>query len=333
MHGFSFASCTSSISSTAPFVCPKRYSRIGFFALSTLRTLPPSATMTRMKKFATWLAVAGACVAVSGAAAVHAAAQTGSVQFAIHVSPTGGLEEPVRGFPVFLLSKSYEEIQKEGEAAYPKENLDDFIDSLDCSKELKDWMKKNKWITFSGVDFIKKLKPEDVMNVPEFHKAYMDRNAGDRASGFPVSTVKESDKQKNPKKYEKEKSKYDDAVRRYIEQVPESVNGIDMNLQDVDPSRKWHALEAKRNPEVQRRILDLAEGKYLVARTETNLQGQGFFPNVPPGTYYLSTLNVPASVGDVRPRWDVPLTVQPGQVAYAVLSNVNAVQDAAHVTP
>lgn len=305
----------------------------GFFGVSIPPPLLPSATMSRMKRFTKWAVVACACAGTCGAAAVHAAAQSGSIEFAIHVSPTGGLEEPVRGFPVFLLHKSFEDIQKEAEAAYPKESLDDFIDGLDVSKELKDWMKKNKWITFSGVDFIKKLKPEDVMDVPEFHKAYMDRNAGDRASGFPVSDVKESDKQKNPKKYDKEKAKYDDAVRRYIEQVPESINGIDMNLQDIDPSRKWNALEAKRSPEVQRRIIDLAEGKYLVARTETNLQGRGFFPNVPAGTYYLSTLNVPATVGDVRPCWDVPLTVQPGQVAYAVLSNVNAVQDAAHVTP
>ena len=289
--------------------------------------------MSRMKRFGTWAAVACVSVALSAVAAVRAAAQTGSVEFAIHVSPTDGLEEPVRGFPVFLLNKSFEDIQKEAEAAYPKDSLDDFIDSLDVSKELKDWMKKNKWITFSGVDFIKKLKPNDVMDVPEFYKAYMDRNGGDRASGFPVSNVKESDKQKNPKKYDKEKTKYDEAVRRYIEQVPESINGIDMNLQDINPSRKWNALEAERNPEVQRRIIDLAEGRYLVARTETNLQGQGFFPNIPAGTYYLSTLNVPATVGDVRPRWDVPLTVQPGHVSYATLSNVNAVQDAAHVTP
>lgn len=289
--------------------------------------------MSRMKKFATWAAIACASAAISGAAAVQAASQTGSIEFAIHVSPTGGLEEPVRGFPVFLLNKSFQDIQKEAEAAYPKESLDDFIDSLDCSKELKDWMKKNKWITFSGADFIKKLKPDDVMDIPEFYKAYMDRNAGDRASGFPIPKLKESDKQKDPKKYEKEKEKYDEAVRRYIEQVPESINGIDMNLRDIDPSRKWNAIEAKRAPEVQRRIIDLAEGKYLVARTETNLQGQGFFPNVPAGTYYLSTLNVSAHVGDVWPRWDVPLTVQPGKIAYAVLSNVNAVQDAAHVTP
>jgi hypothetical protein len=251
----------------------------------------------------------------------------------IHVTPSGGVEEPVRGFPVFLLSRSFEDIQKEADAAYPKESLDTYIDSLEVSKELKEWMKKNQWVTFSGLDFIKKLKPEDVINIPEFHKAYLDRNAGDQSAGFPEARFRDTDKQKDPAKYEKEKTKYEDAIRHYIEQVPESINGIDLNLQDIDPSRKWNDMEARRVPQVQRRVMDLAQGKYLVARTETNLQGQGFFPNVSAGTYFLSTLDVSATVGDARPRWNVPLTVQPGQVSYATLSNVNAVQDAANVTP
>jgi len=286
-----------------------------------------------MKRVLAWVLSASICAAFAALMCPAASAQAGSIEFVIQVSPTGGLQEPVRGFPVFLLDKSFEDIQKEADAAYPKESMDDFIDSLDVSKELKDWMKKNHWITFSGVDFIKKITPDDVMNIPEFYKAYMDRNSGDQSSGFPVAKFKDSDKDKDPAKYQKEEDKYKDAVRHYVEMVPESINGIDMNLQDIDPSRKWNDMEAKRTPEVQRRIMDLAQGKYLVARTETNLQGQGFFPNVPSGTYYLSTLDVPAIVGDARPWWDIPLTVTPGQVAYAVLSNVNAVQEAAHDSP
>ncbi|HTZ75176.1 MAG TPA: hypothetical protein VMB47_14730 [Candidatus Aquilonibacter sp.] len=286
-----------------------------------------------MKRILPWALATCACGLLAASMSSPATAQTSSIEFVIQVTPTGGLPEPVRGFPVFLLSKSFEDIQKEADAAYPKESMNDFIDTLDVSKELKDWMKKSQWITFSGVDFIKKLTPDDVMDIPEFYKAYMDRNAGDQSSGFPIAKFKDSDKDKDPAKYQKEEDKYKEAVRRYVEQVPESINGIDMNLQDIDPSRKWNDLEAKRVPEVQRRITDLAQGKYLVARTETNLQGQGFFPNVPPGTYYLSTLDVPATVGDARPWWDVPLTVTPGQVSYAVLSNVNAVQEAANASP
>lgn len=291
--------------------------------------------MTRMKWFSRSVVIACALFALAASAPrVHA--QNSSVEFVIQVTPSGGLQEPVRGFPVFLLSKSYEDIQAEADAAFPKENLNDFINGLDASKELKAWLIKNQWITFSGQDFIKKLTPDAIMDIPEFYKAYMDRNAGDQSSGFPMQKFKESEKEKDPAKYEKDEQAYKSAVRHYIEQVPESINGIDLNLQDIDPSRKWHEIEGKRAPQVQRRVIELAEGRYLVARTETNLQGQGFFPNVSPGTYYLSTLDVPATVGDVRSRWDLPLTVRPGQVAYAVLSNVNAVQDAtatAHSSP
>ena len=293
----------------------------------------PSATMTRMKRFSKWATIVCVFATVFAGAGLRAAGQNGSVEFVIRATPTAGLEEPVRGFPVFLLSRSYEEIQKEADDAFPKDSLNDFIDGLNVSKELKEWMKKNDCITFSGQDFIKKIKTNDVMDVPEFYKAYMDRNAGDESSGFPTMKVKDSEKQKDPAKYEKDMAKYKDAVRHYIDQVPESINGIDLNLQEVDPSRKWHEIEAKRVPQVQRRITDLAQGKYLVARTETNLQGQGFFPNVAPGSYWLSSLSVAATVGDARPRWDVPLTVRPGEVAYAVLSNVNAVQDASHSLP
>jgi hypothetical protein len=285
--------------------------------------------MNRLFKWAA-VACAGAALMV---AAPRASAQNGSIEFVIHVTPTGGVEEPVRGFPVFLLSKSYDEIQQEADAAFPKESLDDFIAGLDVSPELKAWMKKNQWISFSGQDFIKKLTANDIMGIPEFYKAYMARNEGDQSTGFPAPKFKASEKEKDPDKYAKDEDRYKDAIRHYIEQIPESINGIDLNLQDVDPNRKWRDLETKRAPAVERRMVDLAQGKYLVARTETNLQGQGFFPNVAAGTYYVSTLDVPASVGDARPVWDVPLTVRPGQVAYAVLSNVNAAQDSARNSP
>ena len=79
-------------------------------------------------------------------------------------------------------------------------------------------------------------------------------------------------------------------------------------------------------PEIRRRALDLAQSKYLVARAETNLQGEGFLRGSQPGNYWLSTLDVSANVGDARPRWDTPLTVRPGQQVRIVLSNVNAVE-------
>ena len=258
--------------------------------------------------------------------ASYAAGQDGSIEFLVHATPTGGLEEPVRGFPFFLLSKSFGDINTEAEAAFPKPDMNAFIDKLGVSKELKAWMKKNHWVALSGEDFIHKLNVEDVMGVPEFYNAYLQRNADYQVPNFPKPKFKPEDKVKDPAKYAKLSAAYREAIRRYMEQNPESMDGIDLNLSDIDPSQKWNALETRRPPEVHHRVLELAQSKYLVARSETNLQGQGSLRNIPPGKYWLSTLDVAADVGDARPRWDVPVTVQPGEATHISLSNVNAVQ-------
>lgn len=272
------------------------------------------------------------CGALSLAA--NALAQAGSIEFVARAAPSGGLEEPVRGFPFFLLSKSFEEIGKEANATDPKPDMDVFIAKLDAtySPELKAWMKKNQWVSLAGDDFIHMLTPTDVLGVPEFRKAYMERNAGDQSADFPKPKVKPSDQVKNPEKFDKLSADYIELVRRYIEQHPMSVDGIDLNLADIDPGPKWQALEGKRMPEIRRRAVNLAQSKYFVARTETNLQGQGFLHGIPPGTYWISTLDVAADIGDARPVWDVPITVRPGETAYIALSNVNAVQTS-HATP
>jgi len=275
-------------------------------------------------------------LAIVGMAAPRPAfsqAANGTVDFVAHATPSGGLDEPVRGFPFYLLSKSFEEISREAEATYPKPDKDAFIDKLDLSPELKAWMKKNEMIQLSGEDFIHKLKVPDVMGVPEFYTAYLDRNSGDQSASFPKPKYKPSDKAKDPAKYEKLKAEYTEAVRHYMEQVPESIDGIDLSLVKVDPSAKWNELEAKRKPQIQRRALDLAQSKYLVARADTDLQGEAVLRGVPPGNYWLSTLDVSANVGDARPRWDTSLTVRPGQQVRILLSNVNAVETSASNTP
>jgi len=276
--------------------------------------------MKRAVRLAIFL-VAGIVGVVSSAAG-----QNGSIEFAARATPTGGLEEPVRGFPFYLLSKSFADINKEAEAAFPKLDMDAFIDKLDVSKELKAWMKKNRWVTLSGEDFVHKLQAADVMDVPEFYNAYVQRNSGYPGMDFPKPKFKPEDKVKDPEKYTKLSAEYREAVRRYLEQNPTSIDGIDMNLADIDPSPQWHAVEAKRGSEVHLRVLDLSQSKYLVARTETNLQGQGFLRDIPPGNYWLSTLDVAADIGDIRPRWDTSVTVRSGEATRITLSNVNAVQ-------
>jgi hypothetical protein len=262
--------------------------------------------------------------AVALAFVLPASPQNGSIEFVAQATPTDGLQEPVRGFPLYLLSKSYEGICKEVSASTPPPDMDGFINKLSVSPELKAWMKKNHWVTLSGEDFIHKLKVPDVMDVPEFYKAYRERNAGDEASNFPDPKFKASDEQKHPDKYKRLQDEYAAAIRAFMEAHPESIDGIDGNLTDVDPSAKWNEIVGKHDTMVRQRGLNLAESKYLVARAQTDLQGQGVVRGVPPGTYWLSSLNVAAEVGDAHPKWDVPVTVQPGKTEYIALSNANA---------
>jgi len=91
-------------------------------------------------------------------------------------------------------------------------------------------------------------------------------------------------------------------------------------------------LNSANKVELHRHTVELAESKYLVARTDTDLQGQGSLRGIAPGTYWLSTLDNNAQAGDARQRWDVQITVPPGKTTYVALSNINAVQPP-HATP
>jgi hypothetical protein len=257
--------------------------------------------------------------------APRATAQGGSIEFVARATPSGGLEEPVRGFPFFLLSKSFSEVNKEAAELYPKPDMIAFINLLDGSKELKDWMKKNHWVRLNGEDFVNKLTVDDIMKIPEFFEAYVKRNSGDQTIVFPMPKYKPSDKQKNPAKFEQLKAEYHDAVRKFLTDNPKSTAGMDLNLEDIDPSNTWNQVQAQSLPEIHRQTLALAQSKYLVARTETDLQGQGFLRGIPPGTYWLSTLDVSAAVGEAHARWDLPVQVRAGETTRVALSNANVV--------
>ncbi len=258
--------------------------------------------------------------------ATLAAAQDGAIRFVATGTPSGGLQEPVRGFPFFLLSESFQQIQADTQASDPKPDMDAFIAKLDVSPELKAWMKKNHCVTLTGEDFLHKLTPTAVIDVPEFRRAYMERNAGDQSIDFPKPKYKASDEQKNPAKFKKMSDEYRQTLLHYIATYPQTLNGLDLSLTDVDPGPRWNMLLARRIPEIRRRALDLAQSKYLVARAQTGLQGQATLQNIPPGRYWISTLDVAAEIGDVHLKWDVPVTVFPGRTASVALSNVNSVQ-------
>lgn len=263
---------------------------------------------------------------VIAALAPSAGAQTGSVEFAARVTPSSGVAEPVRQLPFYLLSKSFADIQNEAEKSEPKPDLDGFVDNLKVSPELKAWMKKNKTVMLSGEDFVSGLTVADIMGVPEFFKAYVDRNAGDRSINFPTPKYKSRDMEKNPERYQKQRQDYLDAVRKFLTANPDSKSGMDLGLDSVNPGPAWRAQTGKRDLAVKRRTLELAQARYLVAKTETDLDGRGSLRGIPAGTYWISTLDIYAMVGDARILWDAPVRVKPGETTRVELTNANAAQ-------
>jgi len=253
------------------------------------------------------------------------AAQNGSVQFTARITPSGGVDEPVRAFPFYLLRKSYSDIEREAAATFPSPDTDSFINSLEVSPELKKWMKRNQCVNLTGNDFFKKLKADDVLDVPEFFSAYVERMTGDTTVQFPTPKYKPEDKVKDPEKYARLKKQYYDAVRAFLVQNPKSTDSIDMALEEVNPGHKWESLRAQDRLELDRHTAELAQGTYLVVRGETDVQGNGFLRGIPPGNYWLSSLNITATAGDARAVWDVPVTVTAGHTTYVALSSINSI--------
>ncbi len=123
------------------------------------------------------------------------------------------------------------------------------------------------------------------------------------------------------------------AIRAFVIADPDSKDGLDLGLEEVNPGHKWDMVKAKNLADLARETADLARGKYLVARAESDMQGQGALRGIPAGNYWLGTLNIEAVAGDARERWDVPVTVHAGQPSYVTLTNINAVKSPRSATP
>jgi hypothetical protein len=215
----------------------------------------------------------------------------------------------------------------------PGSDIDAFIDTLEVSKELKAWLKKTHWMNLSGEDFVKKLKPDDIMGVPEFFGAYTERETTDASVSFPTPKYKQEDKVKDPEKYDRLKKAYYDSVRAFLVAHPKSTEGMDMELEEVNPGHKWDNFRSKDQDDLQRQTSELAQGKYLAGRATTDLDGNGHLRALQAGTYWLSSLNIPATAGETREIWDVPVTVQIGQTTYVALSDINSVHRKRTTTP
>jgi hypothetical protein len=253
-----------------------------------------------------------------------AAQSTGRIEFTAQVAPTGGRPEPVRQLTFYLLRKSLEDIRAEALQLAPPPDMDKFIDALDVSPELKSWMKKHHSVQLSGENFTKSLTAEDILDIPEFSKAYMAHNEAYRGAGFPEPKFRKKDLTANPEKYKDQKEEYEAAVRKFIASSPDSKKGMDLELIDLNPAAKWESTEGTQRQRAEESALRLAEERYLVAHTDTDLDGQASFAGVAPGNYWIGMLGAEAISGDVHLRWDFPVTVRRGETSRVELSNLNA---------
>jgi len=269
------------------------------------------------------LAACGAALLAAGAAAGNQdPATAGRLEFVVRVTPGAGRPEPARGLTIFLISKSFHDIgiEAEGKTSRPDQNV--FIDHLEGSKDLKDWMKRQHSVTISGVEFRARVSADDLFKVPEFLDAYTKGNVSAMSIDFPKPKYKPSDRTKNPEKYEEKRKIYAVELRKYLEAHPASMEEMDTILEPKDPSRAWQVEEVKWRGRAHALALQLAQTEYLAAKTVTNLEGQGAF-QAAPGEYWLSSLDGEALGGEHQLRWDVPVEVRPGRVTRVELSDLN----------
>src|SRR5260370_36078299 len=75
------------------------------------------------------------------APATWAQRATGSLDFAVRITPTAARPEPVRQVTLYVLTKSYPEIvnEEEGEKVVPPP--EEIIEGLKVGPELKEWLK------------------------------------------------------------------------------------------------------------------------------------------------------------------------------------------------
>ena len=280
--------------------------------------------------------ICGALLAVSVMFSVglngHAQSNA-AIEFTARIKPTSARAEPVREISFYLLRKSLAEIRKEAEQAESVPDMDHFVDGLDVSVELKKWMKSHHTVQLSGGDFTKLLTADDIVAVPEFVDAYTKQNGADLGGGVPPPPYKERDREKNPEKYQRQREQYKQGLHRYIVENPDSIQGIDVQLREKDPGPRWLVLVNQQQQRVRSRFLKLAQTQYFVAQSDTDLNGSGAFKGVAPGTYWITTLDTPALAGDAQLRWDLTVTVGPGEIKHVELSNLNALESASLTAP
>lgn len=265
--------------------------------------------------------------ALAGLVAHSLPAQTSqaSLEITVIATPTGGRDEPVRGHTFFLLRESLDAIEQTARAENPAPQIEEFADGADLSDALKEWIKRTGVADFRGEKFLKALKPDDVMDITEFHTAYVESNQSMVGLGFPRHKGKLTDREKKPRKWEKQSAAYESRLSAYIVLHPESREAMERELIDLNPGPEWARRQQAYEARLRRAVMRLIHNRYLAGRGETNLDGKLRFV-APPGLYYVTNLWEPARSGDLMLRWELAVEL-PAPIAYRFeLNNANALE-------
>lgn len=255
----------------------------------------------------------------------RAQSDSGTLEIAARITPTGARPEPVRQFTFYILTKSYSDIVKEVEEKDPIPPREQFIEGLKVSPELRTWLKGHDVLDLEQPDMDKLITAEDVLNVPEFMSAYQRSNSGGVTQGMPQAKYTQIDQTAQPEKYEKQKQEYLVALKKFVRQHPTTISGIEIELQGVNPQHKWATLQNDRRKRVARMAPEIAQVKFLAGKADTDLEGRAAISGLAPGDYWISSLNLDADSGDMRVRWDVPVKIERGKTARIDLSNLNSI--------
>jgi hypothetical protein len=276
--------------------------------------------MANMRKL--YLLAALLCLAT--ASRVHGQGGTGALEFTAKVTPSAAKPEPVRDFTFYVLTKSYDDIVKDLDAREGPPSRDKFIDDLKISPELREWLHKHDVMDITLPGFDKLMTPEDVLHVPEFLLAYQRSNSGGVTNGIPKPKYRDADKTEHPERYEKQHQEYLSALKKFIQAHPETVSGMELELDGVNPARKWAEAQNNHLRRVQQLAPTQAQTTYLVAKVDTDLDGHGQIRGLPPGNYWISSLGLTAAAGDARLQWDVPIKIETDRTVRIELTNLNA---------
>jgi hypothetical protein len=258
------------------------------------------------------------------APATWAQRATGSLDFAVRITPTAARPEPVRQFTFYVLTKSYAEIVNEVEGENVVPPREKFIEGLKVSPELKEWLKAHEILDLTLPDLDRLVTPDDIIHVPEFLLAYQHSNSGGVTTGVPKPRYADADKTAHPDRYNKQLQEYYVALKKFIQKNPSTVSGIELELVGVNPQQQWFQIQADHRRRLQRLAPEFAQTKYLAAKADTDLDGHASVSGLAPGDYWVSTLNLDANAGDTRLSWDVPVAIRAGQTTRIELTNLNA---------